>query len=143
MFDRTKERVEKWIADKKYKYRIKLLCLLKVSKADWAVRTPFVKNENMFVHIRHGYDGHGTELGFGKIGANVFCSYYHSGIYEGQEIYDEFLPILEKIEPKEIRIVIDKKYQTREVNEVIRQIRYTVQNFDGTVLIEQKSNIDF
>ena len=142
-----------WLDNIKTKYRLKLLIWLKITKADWAVNTPFVHGEEMFVYVRDGFNDDAVELCFGKLGANHYCTYYenirddsitHSQyIYENDEIEEEFIPILRQIEPREIKITIDKNHRTRKTMDVVRLIQEEVNNFDGYVAAEMKDNLTF
>lgn len=149
----SKKKFSEWLDDFKIRYRLKLLIWLKITKADWAVNTPFVHGEDMFIYIRDGYKEDTVELCFGKMGANHYCTYYENNrqnitghsqyIYENEEIENEFMPIFRKIEPKEIRILIDKKYRSRKSMDVVRLLQEEVTNYDGTVSADFKENLAF
>lgn len=108
----------------KYNIRKFIIKLVKPTRFEWAVWSPFSDYDGIEIRIRYDFKkSKNLELRFGKSGANFFCGYYSSmrkikrkytyDYFVNNEIKDEFYPFLKEINPECIIIKVESQYKSQ------------------------------
>lgn len=115
----------KWMYEEiKYNVRKFIIRLVKPTRFEWAVWSPFGDFDGMEIRIRYGFNkSKDLELRFGKSGAHFFCGYYSNtrkvkrryvgDFFLNNEIKDEFYPVLKEINPEYITIKVESQYKSQ------------------------------